>query len=527
MTRLIAECWAITLALEAVTPIHVGGLEDDGWSDLPLARDGLGRLYIPGTSIAGVCRSHVWDLYAKREIDRVWGAIPPRGQAQKASNEPFGASHIEFRNLVLAKVISTEVRDGVGIDPFSATSKAGLKFDREILPKGTELQIELVLSVPVRQADWLGKEMVRDLVQGFKDGTIRLGGAQTRGLGRVRLKRDPRASREVMNSRDGILNALRMRGGAAERVDAWSEFLSSYSPKTKPRIAVNLCWVPTAPLFVKSSAEGAHVDIMPLVSEVSPNQFAPVLPGSSLKGLLRHQAQRILNTVCGGKPAAQASELVEILFGDAGPAKSEEDRRAHLGRAAVSIDDVFCVKALTREQWRKLADEDTTLPQHKELARVRESVEIYVATHIAIDRWTGGVARGMLFTAAETGRLNWDDIKIDVDPARLLSAARGDVERAKAALGLLVLCLGDFANGHVPPGYGVNRGRGDLEVTDMRLEIVRGLSVSQPAVEQVLAGLLQNLNHGGERTVVNAFQDFVAGAFRNRIEKAQIPAVDV
>src|SRR5262245_39483468 len=42
--------------LVARTPLHVGGLGDDVDTDLPLARDGAGRLYAPGTSLAGALR---------------------------------------------------------------------------------------------------------------------------------------------------------------------------------------------------------------------------------------------------------------------------------------------------------------------------------------------------------------------------------------------------------------------------------------------------------------------------------------
>src|SRR5216117_3113234 len=56
MARNITGRLILRGTLVARTPLHVGGLGEDVDTDLPLARDGAGRLYAPGTSLAGALR---------------------------------------------------------------------------------------------------------------------------------------------------------------------------------------------------------------------------------------------------------------------------------------------------------------------------------------------------------------------------------------------------------------------------------------------------------------------------------------
>src|SRR5690606_26985245 len=49
--RIRARGW-----LRTESPLHVGGLGSDPSDALPIAVDGLGRLYVPGTTLAGVLR---------------------------------------------------------------------------------------------------------------------------------------------------------------------------------------------------------------------------------------------------------------------------------------------------------------------------------------------------------------------------------------------------------------------------------------------------------------------------------------
>ena len=73
MARDIIGRFRLRGTLVARTPLHVGGHGDDVDTDLPLARDGSGKLYIPGTSFAGALRQWCEQAFGEPFVDRHWG----------------------------------------------------------------------------------------------------------------------------------------------------------------------------------------------------------------------------------------------------------------------------------------------------------------------------------------------------------------------------------------------------------------------------------------------------------------------
>jgi CRISPR/Cas system CSM-associated protein Csm3 (group 7 of RAMP superfamily) len=245
--------------------------------------------------------------------------------------------------------------------------------------------------------------------------------------------------------------------------------------------------------------------MMPLVSANGAGQEAPVIPGSSSKGALRQQSERILATVFQRSVAdtEQGRErfigqlarmaLVETLYGavkkkrkEEGPeAPNVDDGAKRPGRGALGVDDCLAVRSLPRADWQAIADvalvKDSATAEEKAGAiavRARAAANsIDIATHVAIDRWTGGAADGALFTAAEP-HLEWEPIRIEIDPTRLVPSDKEDKEKvadcetvAQAAIALLLLTLKDLAAGLVSLGFGVNRGYGDIEVRSVTVTV--------------------------------------------------------
>jgi hypothetical protein len=84
-------------------------------------------------------------------------------------------------------------------------------------------------------------------------------------------------------------------------------------------------------------------------------------------------------------------------------------------------------------------------------------------THVAIDRWSGGPADGMLYTVLEPHGLTWDELRLDIDLHRLPENFQ------TAALTLLLYAVAALAAGSVPLGHGVNRGMGAVRLTGLRV----------------------------------------------------------
>jgi CRISPR/Cas system CSM-associated protein Csm3 (group 7 of RAMP superfamily) len=494
MSRPIASRFRITGTLVAETPIHVGGIDGNPATDLPLSVDGQGRLHVPGTSLAGPFRHWLIDRFGPERVEAFWGRIPRRND-----DESGHASYVLVEDgKITPDAVTVEIRDGVGIDRAYGTAADRIKFDREVLPKGTSIGLLMTVDCPRGAED--GRGEICALLEALKQGEIRLGAAKTRGLGRVRLH-DVQVECLDIGTSEGILALLKSRGAAPAGGAGLGALGEAAQPGLHPRIEIAIDWAPLAPVMVKASADGTAVDAMPLVTADGAGQETPVIPGSSSKGALRQQSERILATVLqvpvGDDPPGRQRflgqlarlPLIETLYGavkkregDGSDRQQAGSGKMRPGRGALSIDDCPARLSMSRAEWAALADDalikgtPTAEKQNRaDAARaLLDRARIDIATHVAIDRWTGGAADGALFTAAEP-RLEWEPIRIEIDPARLVPSdteIATDRETVKqAAIALLLLTLEDAANGLVPLGFGVNRGYGAIEVRRVAITV--------------------------------------------------------
>jgi hypothetical protein len=84
------------------------------------------------------------------------------------------------------------------------------------------------------------------------------------------------------------------------------------------------------------------------------------------------------------------------------------------------------------------------------------------AFHVAVDRWTGGAAEGMLYSNLDLINISWDSIYLTLDVSRIDG-------NELPAISLLLLCLRDLVDGRIPLGYGTNRGMGSINVKSINI----------------------------------------------------------
>lgn len=405
MSRGVAGRLVFSGRLQVKTPLHVGGLGGAGEPDLPLATNGAGQYYIPGTSLAGALRA--WYQRALGEKRDLWGAGPKEG-AETSGH----ASWIAIADALVAAPkegeatsgakdgkprVQAEIRDGIGIDRVTGTAADTIKFERMVLPRGTLIPLDITLDVPGRDNPTFGMtEALADLaamVSALEDERIRFGAAKTRGLGRVSLCRDWCLAQYDLKTPGSLLNFLQK-----SPVQEWDGSIAGQSAELRAkaaqrrverRLTLTLKWTPIAPVMVKSGAEAVSIDMVPLVTgDLNSGKVHFVLPGSSLKGALRSQAERILNTLCPPETSAELPDsdkekkpknkelflhqiarqpLVEALFGAPGKRakkaegtdkQSEHDskRKWEPGLGALSIDDCFAKSqsAISQAQWNTI-----------------------------------------------------------------------------------------------------------------------------------------------------------------------------
>jgi CRISPR/Cas system CSM-associated protein Csm3 (group 7 of RAMP superfamily) len=460
--------------LVARTPLHVGGHGDDVDTDLPLARDGGDRLYVPGTSIAGALRQWCWQAFrAEGEpVDEDGAFVDHHWGFQKFDDGHASYVVVEDMPVHESAAVVVEVRDGVGIDRRRGAAAENIKYDRAILPRGTRLPFTLTAEVG-NEGDRLEKlAMLAGLKDALEAGRVRLGASKTRGLGRVVLENATVVEQKI-NDRRGILAVL--RGGGEQPVADLAAARDKHPVKPMPRLGLKVRWRPVGPLLVKAGFDGVAVDVLPLTSG-SDGGLSLVLPGSSVKGTMRFQAERIVRTLLGRDLTGKFLNdldlpLVNDLFGLRGLSEDEARRAGPnggrdggplQGQAALSVDDCFGTRALTVRQWLAVqeATTDWDLRAALDTAGLGPWSEAY---HVAVDRWTGAAAESMLYTVLEPHRTEWEPLCLEVDLARLGEPAR------PPAVALLLLVLRDLAQGRLPLGFATHRGMGAVRVDKVEL----------------------------------------------------------
>ncbi|MBI4752517.1 MAG: hypothetical protein HY774_28835 [Acidobacteria bacterium] len=482
MAREIVEQLVIQGVIEAETPLHVGGAFSSSESDLPLARNGKGIWYIPGTSLSGVFRAWCERHFGKIITDQMWGDHSKKGEETKGR-----ASLVTVADAVvcLPKNSHIEIRDGVGIDRVTGTAADRFKFDRAVLPRGSHFGLNLRFDLPSEKGLPLCNPIHRPLcsavfghlAQSLQKGEFCLGAAKTRGLGQVRLVSVCIRRFTEINRRQGMLALLRNNAESLSIKDLLSEG-QLHQPQPGKRFEFQLFWQPRGPVMVKAGYDGIAVDSLPLVSAYGAGQVAFVLPGSSIKGTLRSHAERIMRTVFISSedelnephpfPKQLEVLLAQEVFGMA--AKSEntqgQEKTPKPGLGALSVADCFAEEKFTRAKW----DAIETVAKGKEtdeplMTAIGETGAKHLtpAYHVSIDRWTGGASDSALFSVLEPHGISWEPIKLRLNLERI------EENKRLPALGLVLLVLNDVLQGRIPFGFAVNRGMGEIEVERIEL----------------------------------------------------------
>lgn len=380
-----------------LSPLRTGGTDGDSETVLT-GPDGV--CFVQGSSLAGAFRGWL-------EADEDWSALTePLFGSQKRG----GSLIVSDGRFDMAAQVSTRPR--LRINGKTGSADSGGKFDIAQVNAGADFVFELV---------WLGQEEAPKQLQAIEAmlaaidvGQIRLGAQKNNGFGKVGLT----VTRQFYDMR------------RPEDRTAWLEGIDRGQPFALPEVVPDrrVYFILTGQidgLLVKSSARLPKEECKDKKKadenkkgkdkgSYTPNlteNDVRVLPGSSIKGAVRAQAERIAKSInLDGK-------LVSNLFGNAPDAET--------GRAGrVMVEDLRLDQA-----------------QARKISRIR------------INRFTGGVIR--------QGLLMEEPLST---PVRLeLSVRQGsDVECA-----LLLYALRDLGLGLYNLGSGGAIGRGYVNVSEI------------------------------------------------------------
>ncbi|MFI7531467.1 RAMP superfamily CRISPR-associated protein [Nocardia salmonicida] len=448
--------------LVADSALHVGGYGPATTVDLVQVRDGLGRVVLPGTSLAGVIR------HALLDDDPAWWGTHLSGGED--SDRDAVASAITVADAPAIGDATLAVRDGVGIDRATGTAARRHLYTRDVVTAGTTFTFCLHIEVTDPARDRAAREQAAAIYALLVAG-ITIGGAGTRGLGKIRLT-DPVLRREDFTTAAGLFAALETGG---EPVVA--------EPAAAPHaiLRITAAWRALGPVMSKVADAGTEAAAFPAVAQDATG-IRLLIPGSSVKGTLRAHAERIVATLVDPPPpppglldqlaCTAALPAIGELFGAAGDVASGNPGR----RGLLSVRDITSTVVLPARQWRRLRSPSVGGKREQGRRAFADAVAALnaitepqglwfdIAARNAIDRWTGAAADGALFTAVEPYAVGphretaWTALELELDIAR----ARRTQAPVDAMIALLVLVLRDFAEGWIPLGFGTTRGLGSV-----------------------------------------------------------------
>ncbi|WP_314975607.1 RAMP superfamily CRISPR-associated protein [Actinomyces bouchesdurhonensis] len=590
--------YEFTIPVELTSELHIGGVDavpdrDGEGTVIRFCRNGLDEPTIPGRSIRGAVRAacdvarqtladaknpttQKGEAFSKDNWISLWGddtdytgkSANDRGLPSDASL-PIRKSALTFHAVSFPQYKDKDSgesplprRHGVGIDRTTGAASDGALYEHEFLPRGTRFTIRITAEgrddekmrreqsdgIPEPASSESVKKLLEFIVDVLTSGAICLGGRTGSGQGTIQVI-EPKLRRTAKTTDAGtpaepadVLDALigedeegtpiplELGGWSLEEparitIDWWSPtgiFVAEDDELTKQRKAAK-----EAENKEKGINEEVHEVIYPLRDPSEEWENAQLLiPGTSIRGALRSRASRIARTVLAAKnelstfashdlheQIAAEPNLVRYMFG------STEYR------GAVTVHDCLSTKRGKR-------------------------IEV---THNAIDRWTGGVIDGGLFTEAVYLGTKWEPIRIDIDLRQLLNnieaekgpeakrepadadeAGDSSAEReqpkpthadyAHAAYVLLGLVLAELSAGTLPLGSRSTRGLGQVVVSTIKVEGADRKGVDLPswnftgceALQQPAtgAGVMTDTLYKGQRELAEQVLEHLKGKYK-------------
>ena len=514
--------YELTIPVELTSELHIGGVDavpdrDGEGTVIRFCRNGLDEPTIPGRSIRGAVRA-ACDIARQTMEDAGHPTTQDGGVFSKASwvslwgddtdytgkslldrrlrsddSLPIRQSALTFHAVSFPQHRDSDSgespllrRHGVGIDRTTGAASDGALYEHEFLPRGTKFDIRITAEgrddetmgrdqsegIPGPASSESVKKLLEVIVDVLTSGAVCLGGRTGSGQGHIRVI-SPQL--RLLSTTTGAAASTSLQQAVSSLIGddpkgtALPLELGGWTLEEPARIKITW-WSPTG-IFVaederltkqrkeeaqkKDSAANGVTE--PLRDPSVPWDEAQLLiPGTSIRGTLRSRASRIARTVLAARDElstftshdlhdqiAAEPNLVRYMFG------STEYR------GAVTVHDCLSTKRGKR-------------------------IEV---THNAIDRWTGGVIDGGLFTEAVYQGTKWQPITINIDLRQLLNnieAEKGPEDReqskpthadyAHAAYVLLGLVLAEMSAGTLPLGSRSTRGLGQLVVTTIEVE---------------------------------------------------------
>lgn len=486
--------------LKALTGIHVGSGEPTETTDLPVFRNTENEIIIPGTAISGALRALATKIaphlglkkclalderssadFCDCPVCDLFGSIILGEDSEKAS-----ASKIWIYDAIVTSSVKPAIRDGTGIDRATKSSARAMraKYDFEVVPKGSEFTFLLELRGDITEES---ENILASVLSEWTHGRCYLGGALARGTGNMQLEEfmvytlDLSSAEKLitfLKEEDTVTVATEEKRWLDSYVETAKNQIktstnSSYLYNSFARIEFTLLFTGGFVINNILSATQTGFDFCP---HTEAGKF--VLPGSSLRGVLRSHAEKIARTVTTLNCATSNEFLTRCpacnphADNDAPLASCNSLLREYRKNYQIPPDEevkeeqlcLACQLFGSSYKGSRLYISDGDLIN---------TPQIKIMDFLAIDRFTGGGKEGSKFDAL----ILWK-------PTFKVSMF---LENPKEwELGWLMLVLRDMRDGLLSVGFGQNKWFGNVELREecIKLGVIpedvvpRGLKIS-------------------------------------------------
>lgn len=394
-----------------VQPLHIGSAFGDKEEVLVHPTDGMPFIQAP--SISGVLRQYYAQIHDEGQVEKLFGARRFEADANafdSASKVRFSDGRFCEENLVL------EFRPRIKINPetctcdtstITGTNKlAGHKFNMEYIGAGAEFEFFIYLYDESLQSD------LEEVLSAIHQGEIQFGGQKSNGCGFMKLKGLKRKIFDMTQEKD-------RRKWSDEEILTDGDYEDIFSDirmtaKTTMAYEVTVVGSTEGELLVKSIAVRDYGKDAPDSMNIQNAAREYIVPGSSLKGAVRNQMERIASYI-------ENDSIIDDIFGKTGDSSSE----------GKSGNIVFY---------------DTVVGNREDNDRAK------IKNRIHIDKFTGGVMHGGLFNEKNvSGRVEFH-------------IAIHNRHFPDSTCGLLLMALRDMAIGVMSVGGGYSVGKGIIDV---------------------------------------------------------------
>lgn len=413
----ILETIQITGDIKVTSPLLIGdGEKNNEAIDALVLRNRNDQPYIPATSLAGVLRHQIVNYLATDEKTNevlrniIFGSLD-QGATTKTGDHQ---SILRVYDVLLTGAkkntdVSIVTRDGVRLEHYRRVAKDGHKFDYEAIEKGARGFVEMECVIRQGHREILKKEhkglddesalqMIREAIYtvvNILHTGISVGRYTNKGFGQIQSD-NMKAHVYQLKTMDSVSRWL-MREGKAPNGDA-VEAGSIVTPTMKNVFTMKVWANIDSSLIVRTASMDSGVDSTMLKSG---DDY--VIPGSSIKGVLRHHSQYIL-------------EKMKVWKEWAKPLKDKEDKEGGVNRFVHLFGGMMDKpkskkdeeNKQNKEETQEQSTEDGVVVDYKKIHKSRVSVsETYIQstdairkmkqTRNRIDRFTGGIIDSALF----------------------------------------------------------------------------------------------------------------------------------